>query len=136
YVPGGAVDVTRQIELQRDRRGAEEADGRHLRDTGDAPELALERRGDGGRHRRGARAGQTRDNGDRREIDLREWRDREQPERDRSGDDERDGQQRGADRPADEGAGPAYGVVTACPARLRVGARRRASRSARRSKAR
>ena len=135
-VPRGAVDVARQVELERDRRGAQEADGRHLRNAGDAPELTLERRGDGGRHRLGARAGQTRDDGDRREVHLWQRRDREQPERDRPRDDQRDGQQCGADGPADERAREAHGAVTGCPARLRSGARRRASRSARRSNSR
>ena len=131
-----AVDVARQIELQRDRRGAQEADGRHLGDPGDAAELALERRRDGGRHRLGARARQTGHDGDRREVHLRQGRDREQAERDHPRDDERDGHQGGADRPADERAGEAHGAVTACPARLRARAPRRANRSASRSNAR
>jgi hypothetical protein len=70
------------------------SDGRHLGDAGDAPELALERRGEEAivagwhpaaprRRSSGSRPGQRRD--------------RKQPERDHARDDERDRQQRRAD---------------------------------------
>ncbi len=56
HVARGAVDVAGQIELQRDARRAERAARGHLGDAGDAAERALERRGDGRRHRFGAGA--------------------------------------------------------------------------------
>ena len=51
----GAVDVARQVELQRDRGRAEAAGRGHLGEAGDGGELLLQRRGDRGGH--GVRAG-------------------------------------------------------------------------------
>ncbi len=151
-VPPGRVDVSRQVELDRDRRRAEGALRRHLRDPRDPPELPLERRRDRRGHRLGARAGQVRRNRDRRELHLGERRHREEEVRDAARERERDGQEARADRPADErsreahrppaGAGSARALRAAraprLPRRRLSSARPRffTSRAARRSKAR
>ena len=80
--------------------------------------MALQRRGDAGRHGLRAGAGQLRLHRDGREIDLRQRRDRQLEEREDPGQRDADGQQRGRDRPRDEGGGEVH-----------VGARRRPSRS-------
>ena len=59
HVASGGVDIAIEIELQSDVGGAEAARGGHLRDAGDAAELALERSGDGGGHGLRTGAGQT-----------------------------------------------------------------------------
>ena len=66
-------------ELERDHRGTAGARRRHLVHAGDLAETTFERRGDRTRHHRRARAGIKRENLDRREIDLRERRDGQQP---------------------------------------------------------
>ena len=69
-----------EIKLDGDRRRAERAEGRHLRDAGDLPDLAFER----GRNRRshgfGAGARERGRDLNRREINLREWRHRQEEE--------------------------------------------------------
>ena len=50
-VARGRVDVAVQVELDRDVGRAEPGRRGHLRDAGDAAELTLERRRDGGGHR-------------------------------------------------------------------------------------
>ena len=55
-----AIDIARQIELDRDRAVAERAARGHLRDARDLPELPLQRLGDRGGHDLGAGAGQLR----------------------------------------------------------------------------
>ena len=59
HVLRGGVDIAAQIKLKRDLRAAERAGGRHRVDARDGGELFFERRGDGGRHGVGIRAGQT-----------------------------------------------------------------------------
>ena len=72
------VDVTAEVELERDRGGAQRARGGDLGDPGDAPEAPLER----SRHRRGhrlrARAGERCRHVDGREVDLGQRRDGEE----------------------------------------------------------
>mgnify|MGYP003911623099 CR=1 FL=1 len=46
HILGGAVDIARQLELQRDLADPERTRRRHRRQRGDLAELALERRGD------------------------------------------------------------------------------------------
>src|ERR1035437_5466773 len=101
-VPPGGVDVPRQVELERDRRRAEGALRRHLRDPRDPPELPLERRRDRRGHRLGALTGQVRRNRDRRELHLRERRHGEEEVRDAPRERERYGEEARAYRPADE----------------------------------
>ncbi len=57
HVLRGAVDVALEVELHRDRRGADPARRGHLRQAGDGRELLLERGRDGRRHRLRARPG-------------------------------------------------------------------------------
>ena len=82
------LDIARSARRCRDpertaaRRGRAQAAGRgHLAHAGDPAELALERRRHARRHRLRAGARQARVTDDRREVDLRERRDRQQPER-------------------------------------------------------
>ena len=74
-VARGGVDVAIEIKLKNDAGGTEAARGGHLRDAGDASELALERRSDGRGHGFRARAGETSANRDGWKIDLRQRRD-------------------------------------------------------------
>ncbi len=72
----GDVQIQFQTELQRDDRTAAGTGGGHLVQSGHLPELALQRRGDGGGHDVRARARIERDDLNGRVIDLREGRDR------------------------------------------------------------
>ena len=76
-VARGAVDIAVEPELQRDARRAERALRGHFVDVGDLAEMPLERRGDRGRHRVGARARHVGLNRYDREIDLRQRRHRQ-----------------------------------------------------------
>src|SRR5207244_11419319 len=103
HVAGRGVDVAIEFKLQSDVCGAEAARRSHLRDAGDAAELALERRGDGRSH--GYRAGsrQVRANRDGRKIHLRKRRDGQEAESDDAGKQNGDGDQRRSYRPSDKG---------------------------------
>src|SRR5439155_24067997 len=68
-----------QGELQRDVGAAQARRGRHLVHAGDRGELLVERRGDGGRHGVGARAGETGVHMDGGEVDVRQIAHRQQP---------------------------------------------------------
>ena len=105
HVARRAVDVAVQIKLQRDAGGAEVLDEVISLTPGDVAELPFQRRGDGGRHdfRTGAR--QRRAHGDGRKIHLRQRRDRQLQIRHRARQRNRRGQQRRADRTADEWRG-------------------------------
>ena len=98
HVARGGVDIAVQVELQNDAGGAEIAGRSQFRQVGDTAELALERSRHRRGHRLGTRAGQRRLDLYRGELDLRQWRDRQQPERDHAGERKRNGQQRGGDR--------------------------------------
>ena len=71
HVARRAIDVTTQIELQRNSRRTEIASGCHLSDACDMRELAFQRRGDRARHDIWDRARQCGLHADRREIHLR-----------------------------------------------------------------
>src|SRR5260370_6661171 len=101
----GRVDVAIEIELESNARGAEPARGSHLRDAGNAAELALERSGDGGGHGLRARAGQTGAHANGWEIDARERRDRQETKRDNTGKKNSNGDQRRGDGTSNEGRG-------------------------------
>ena len=102
HVAGGGVDAAVEIELQHDRAVAQETGRCHLGHAGDAAELPLQR----GRHRRGHRLGagarQLRLHLDDRKLDLRQRGDRQRAIGDDAGQQQRDAQQRGRDRPANE----------------------------------
>ena len=102
HVIGGAVDVAVEVELDRDGGGAEIAGRRHLRDAGDLRELTLERLRHRGRHGFRACAGQGGCDLNGREIDLRQWRDRQQRVGDKADKQDAGHQQRGADGIANE----------------------------------
>jgi hypothetical protein len=113
HVARSAVDVTVQIELHDDRARTERAGRSHLGHAGDASELTLERRGHRGGHRLRGRARQRRGHADRRKIHLRQRRHRQQTECCRTGKRESQRQQRGGDRPVDEGRGQIHGGADA-----------------------
>ena len=99
----GAVDVPFEIELHRNRRGADPAGRSHFRQPRDGRELLFERRRDSGCHRLRARAGVVDRYHDGREIDLRQRRHRKEaiganPEYEHA-----QHHQRGRDRPANKG---------------------------------
>ena len=102
-----AVDVAVEPELKGDARRALRALRRHLVDVGDLAEVALERRGDRGRHRVRAGAGHVGLDRDDRKIDLRQRRDRQLPIAEQSRENDADRQQRRRHRPADEDLGEA-----------------------------
>ena len=99
-IAGGGVDIAIQVELQCNTCRSQGTRRSHLRHGRDASKLALERRGDRGRHRLGTCPGQTRTHGDRRKLDLRQRRYRQKSERDRTGESNRGGQEGCGDRPA------------------------------------
>ena len=70
--------LEREIELQGDDRGARGARGGHLGEARNLAELHLERRGHGGRHHLGARAGVEGLHLDGRIVDVRERGDRQE----------------------------------------------------------
>ena len=72
------VDVAVEIELHRDRRVADPARRTHLGEAGQRREFLFERGGDRRRHRRRAGAGVVGADHDRREIDARQRRHRQQ----------------------------------------------------------
>ena len=83
HVLRGRVDIALEVELNGDRRRAERAERRHLRDAGDLPDLTFERRRD--RRSHSVRAGARKRSSDlnRREVDLRERCNRQKQERSR-----------------------------------------------------
>ena len=101
HVARGRIDVPRQIELQHHARAAQSARRGHLRHAGDAPELAFERRRDGGRHRFRAGARQRGAHDDGRVRDLRQRGDRQVRERQRTR--ERQRERRAGSWPPDAG---------------------------------
>ena len=136
HVARGAIDVTVEVELQDDVGRADAAGRGHLGDAGDAAELTLER----GRHRGGhglrTCARQARRHADRGEIHLRQRRDRQELEGNRSRHRQSGGQQRRGDRAMDEGRGDVQGCSSPSAAGPEASARGAAARRASRSNAR
>src|SRR5207302_1215302 len=118
-VAGGGVDIAIQIKLKSDARVAEAARGSHLRDAGDAAELALERSGDGRGHGLRARSGQAGSDANRREIDLRQRRNGQESKRNGSGKKNRKGDQRRGHGPSYKGRGKVRRKVHALVSRGR-----------------
>ena len=112
HVLCGTVDIAIEIELQRNLADAERARRVHRRQRRDLPKLALQRRRDQRGDHVGAGARQLRRHLDGREIDLRQRRDWQRPVTQRTADQERDPQQRGRDRPADERFRDAHGLAS------------------------
>ena len=110
HIARGAVDVAVEIELEDDAGGSGAGGRGHLIDAGDAGELALERRGDGGGHGLGVGAGQRCADGDDGVLDLGQRGDGKKFVGDGAGDDDRDGEQEGGDGALDEGRGEVDGV--------------------------
>ena len=106
-VARSAVDVAVEAELKCDAGRAERALRRHFVDVGDLAQMALERRGDRGRHGVGARARHVRLDRDDRKVDLRQRRNRELRIAEQSGEDDADRQQDRRHRPANEDLGKA-----------------------------
>ena len=88
----------------------------HLVQPGHLPELALQRRGDGGRHHVRAGAGVQRRDLDGRVVDLGQRRQRQQPVGQQAGQQDRQHQQRGGDRALDEEARRVHGECAAASA--------------------
>jgi len=104
-VARGGVDIATEIELESDVGGTEAAGGGHLRNAGDAAELALERSGHGGGHCFRAGTWQISANRDGREINLREGSNRENAEGHDSREKDRNSNERSGDGPTNEGRG-------------------------------
>ncbi len=106
-------DIERQVEveLQRDHRRARRTLRRHLVQRRHLPELPLERRRHRRRHHVGARAGIERLHLDRRVVDFRQRRKRQEAQRDETDQHDRRHQQGGADRAQDKGAGWIHAVL-------------------------
>ncbi|CUI60289.1 Uncharacterised protein [Achromobacter xylosoxidans] len=94
-------DVER--ELQRDHRDAAAAGGRHLLEPRDLAEAALQRRGHGARGDIGAGARIGRGDLDDGVVDLRQRRHRQHAPGEDARQQQRQHQERGGDRPQDEG---------------------------------
>ncbi len=109
-----SVDLAVQIELQRDLGVAKCARRRHLGETRNLAELEFERRRD--RRRHGLRIGtrQLRRDLKRRIVDVRQRCDRQQRIGDQAADQKADHQERGRDRPLDEGCGYVHGMIACC----------------------
>jgi hypothetical protein len=105
HVARGAVDVAVEVELERDRGLANGRRRCHLGHVGDLAEPALERARDARRHGLRTCARQCRGDGDGREVDLGQRRDRQPGEGDQPRDGDADRDQRRRDRPQDEEAG-------------------------------
>ena len=105
HVVGGGIDRAVEIELDGDRRGAEIARRRHLRDAGNLRELTLQRLRHRGRHGLRAAAGQGGCDLNGREVDLRQRGYRQQRIGDEADEQNAGHHQRGADRVANEGRG-------------------------------
>ena len=105
----GDVDVLAEVEHHVDARRSLRAVRGQLADPGDGAERALERRRHRRGHRLGAGPGQVGRDEDHREVDLRQRRHRQQRERHRAGEDHRQVEQRGRDRPLDERRREAHG---------------------------
>src|SRR5258708_7543289 len=108
---GGRVNVTMEMELQRNVCGAQTARRSHLSDAGDAAELPLERRSNGRGHGLGTRSRQTCSHANGWEIDLRKWSDWQETKRNSSGQKNSNGDQRRGDGPSDERRGEVRGKV-------------------------
>src|SRR5262249_34983670 len=108
HVLGRQIDVTIKIELNDNLGCAERAERGELGHTGYLRELTLERGGDCGRHGLCARPCKRRLNLDRRKIDLRQGRDRQERKCRDAGKRDRRHQQRGGDRAADERLGEVH----------------------------
>ena len=106
----GDVERQREAELQGDDRGAARTRRGDLRQSRHLPQLPLQRRGDGGGHHLGAGPGIEGAHFDRREINLRQRRDRQQPIGDGAGEEHRSHQERGRDRPQNERPGNVEGA--------------------------
>ena len=109
-----AVDVATQIELDRDRRVAQAARGRHLRDGGDVTELPLERRGDRRGHDGCARTGKRGVDRNRGKLDLRQRRDGQDDEGQRPRERHGDREQCRRNRPPNERRRDVHAGSAAC----------------------
>ena len=123
HVARGAVDVAVEIELHRDAGGAERTARGQLGDPRDLAEPALERRRDRRRHGLGVGARPAGGDADGREVHRRHAGDRQEAIRHDADEQQADGQQRGADRSADEGLGEvrqAHAVTPPAVAKVRA----------------
>ena len=115
HVARGAVDIAVEIELHRDAGGAERAARGQLGDPRDFAEPAFERRRDRRRHGLGVGARPAGGDADGREVHRRHAGDRQEAIRHDADEQQADGQQRGADRSADEGLGEVRQAHAATP---------------------
>ena len=108
----GDVEAQIEAELQGDDRGAGRARRRHLVQARHLAELPLQRRGDRRRHHFRAGAGIKGLHLDRRIIDLRQRRQRQERVGDDAGQHDRRHQQRRADRPQNKWFGDVHCIVS------------------------
>ncbi len=104
YILRGGVDLAVQGELHGDRRTAEGVGGVHRLYAGDGGELALQRRGHGGRHGFGTGAGQRGRHLNGGVIHARQRRHRQLSESDGAEEQNGEADERGHDGPLDEEA--------------------------------
>jgi hypothetical protein len=102
HVLSRRIDGAAAAELQRDLGKLGGAARRHLRQVGNLAELPFERRRDGAGDRLRIGAGQLRGDLDRRRVDIRQSRHRQQLVTEQSEQQDRHHQHRGGDRLSDE----------------------------------
>ena len=112
HLARGAVDVLRQVELQRDPRRSQRTGRRHLVHARDRRQSPFERGRDTLRHHLRARAGERTRHTDDGEIDLRQRRHRQRQEPRNPRQRHPDRQQDRRDRPADEGRRQVHRVAS------------------------
>ena len=105
HVAGGGIDVAIEVELQGDGGRAQRAGRSHLVHAGDAAKLPLQRRGHGRGHGLRAGAGQPRADADDREVHIGQRGHGQHRISHRTGQQQRQAEQRGGDRALDEWCG-------------------------------
>ena len=103
HVARGPIDVAADGELQLDAGRTQRACGGDLVESRDLAKLAFQRRGNGRRHHRRVGARTRREHADHRKVDIGHRGNRQKLRRRPRRPEKPDRQQRGADRPADEG---------------------------------
>ena len=109
HVLGGAHDAARGVELDGDARGAQRVDRGQLAHPRDLAQAPLQRCRHARGHGLGIAAGQGRRHADGGELDRRQARHRQAEVGHDADEEEADGEQRGADRPLDEGPREVHG---------------------------
>ena len=112
HVARRRVDAAFNVELRGDLRHAERAYRGQFVEAGDVGQPPFERRGDRGRHGFGIGAGARGGDADDRKIDGRKARDGQKKISHRADQEQREREQRRADRPPDERRGDAHSAAS------------------------